>query len=272
MEQDLPAPYYCQDGITIYNADCLDLLPRLSGFDCVVMDPPYASGARSEASRTSSGAMVRGARWNTKPMANDQMTTTGFVWMLRAACFGFYEALPPGGGVLSFIDWRQWPNLLGAVESVNLRVNGMVVWDKELMGLGNGFRAQHELILFASKGVPEVFDLGSSNVIRQARVGNDDHPAAKPPALLRALLAVVCPPTGTVLDAFMGGGSTLLAAKQTGRQAIGVELSEEHCETAAKRLAQSELFSHPSPRALDVGASPPGLGILEEQRKTKGDG
>jgi|ERR1035437_1518182 DNA modification methylase len=75
-------PYYEQDGITIYHGDTLDTLHALEcSIDAVVTDPPYASGARTEAKKSSSGAMVRGQRWAAKPIENDQMTTTGFIWL-----------------------------------------------------------------------------------------------------------------------------------------------------------------------------------------------
>ena len=118
-------------------------------------DPPYASGSRTQAAAPSSGAMMRGARWNAKPIENDQMTTTGFVWLMRAVGSAVRPMLPDGGSLLSFIDWRQWPNLVGALEHSNYRVQGMVVWDKGSMGLGNGFHAQHELVLPRIQGRPE---------------------------------------------------------------------------------------------------------------------
>jgi DNA modification methylase len=251
-------PYYYEaDGVTIYHGDALDVLPHLPLFDSVVTDPPYASGGRTEASRPGGGGTVshrqmengvaRGARWAAKPLENDQMTTTGFVWLLRAIAQGCRPLLPDGGSFLSFIDWRQWPNLVGALETCNYRVQGMVVWDKGSMGLGNGFRSQHELICHASKGVPTVHDRGVGNVIRSPRVEPDDHPSPKPVGLVARLIDVVTPPGGTVLDPFMGAGATLRAAADTGRRAIGIEVEERYCEVAAKRLAQGSLFT-PSTR------------------------
>lgn len=238
-------PYYDHGGITIYHGDTMD---ALSGLDleeplaAVVTDPPYASGARTEAQKPSSGAMVRGARWAAKPIENDQMTTTGFVWLIREVCQRVRPMLMIGGSVVSFIDWRQWPNLVGAVESTNLRVNAMIVWDKTSMGLGHGFRAQHELILHASRGVPRVADAGVANVLKHKRDANGDHPSPKPVALMRDLLSVVSAKSETVLDPFMGAGATLRAAKDMGRKAIGIELEERYCEIAAKRLSQEMLF------------------------------
>lgn len=239
-------PYYDDGKVTIYHGDALDVLGELSVAEttitAMVTDPPYASGARTEAQKRSSGAMVRGAKWNAKPIENDQMTTAGFLWLLRAVLYLARGMLPDGGQVLSFIDWRQWPNLVGAVETCNLRVQGMIVWDKMSMGLGNGFRVQHELVLHASKGTPTVHDKGVPNVLQCKREANDYHPSPKPIPLMTALLQPVCPPGGVVLDPFMGAGSTLVAAKQTGRRAIGIECVERYCEDAAERCRQGSLF------------------------------
>jgi DNA modification methylase len=236
-------PYYQDDAVTIYHGDTLEVMNDLEApVVAAVTDPPYASGARQEAQRNASGAMLRGQRWAAKPIENDQMTTTGFVWLMREVCYHLRPMLVDGGSLLSFIDWRQWPTLVGAVESTNLRVNGMVVWDKMSYGLGNGFRAQHELILFASKGTPRVADRGTSNVLAFRREANDDHPSPKPVPLMRALIGVVSDPGDLLLDPFMGAGATLVAARDTGRRAIGIEIEERYCEIAANRCAQDVLF------------------------------
>lgn len=236
-------PYYERDGITIYHADCLQVLEAvtLPELSAVVMDPPYASGSRTEASKPSSGAMLRGQRWAQKPIENDQMTTAGFVWLMREVLLALRGSLKDGGSVLSFIDWRQWPNLVGAVESCNLRTQGMVVWDKESFGMGNGFRVQHELVLHAAKGTPRIVDRGVPNVIRIPRVSNDSHPSPKPVSLMSALLSVVVERGDVICDPFAGCGPVLEAARLAGVQAIGIEQEERYCEEAAKRLNQSIL-------------------------------
>lgn len=233
-------PYYEHAGIAIYHGDCLDVLSDLSEpVAAVVMDPPYASGARTEAEKRSSGSMLRGQRWNSKPIENDQMTTAGFVWLIRHVLQRVN--LIQGGSVLSFIDWRQWPNLLGAVESVNLRVQTMIVWDKESFGLGNGFRVQHELIMHACNGTPRIEDKGTPNVIRCPRENNSEHPSPKPRDLMQRLMRVVSAPGDLVIDPFMGCGPTLEAASYLERRAIGIEVNERYCEIAAKRLSQEVL-------------------------------
>lgn len=244
-------PYYEEPGIVIYHGDALEVLHELAErgdrFRAVCMDPPYASGTRTEAKKSTSGSMVRGQRWKQRPIENDQMTTQGFIWLMRETVLAFRDMLSEGDSVFSFIDWRQWPNLLGAIESTNLRVNQMIVWDKMSYGLGNGFRSQHELVMHASKGTPRVTDHGFGNVLRHRRDDDPDHPSPKPPSLLEDLLSVVTEVGDGVLDPYMGGGSMLEAAKALGRRAVGIECKEEHCESAAKKLRQQPLFV---PRAL----------------------
>ena len=210
----MPEPYYDDGTVTVYCADALDVIAELdTPVDAVVTDPPYASGTRTEASKSSSGAMLRAGRFADRPLDLDQMTTVGFVWLMRAVARGAYPLLPDGGSFLCFIDWRQWPNLVGALETANLRVQGMVVWNKGHFGMGNGFRGQHELVCHASKGVPKVYDKGIGNVLTFPRVEPIDHPSPKPEGLMQKLIAAVTPPGGIVLDPFMGSGTTLRAAR-----------------------------------------------------------
>ncbi len=243
----LPAPYFDDGQVTLYHGDALEIIAALDvAVDAVVTDPPYASGSRTEASKSSSGAMLRAGRFADRPIDLDQMTTTGFVWMMRAVAQGCRPLLPDGGSFVSFIDWRQWPNLVGAIETANLRVQGMVVWDKGHFGLGNGFRSQHELILHASKGVPTIYDKGIGNVLQFPRQAPVDHPSPKPLRLMERLIETVVPPGGLVLDPFAGSGTTLVAAKNTGRRAIGVEFDADYCRVAADALAQDLLFAETS--------------------------
>ena len=237
-------PYYEDGAVQIWHGDCLTILDalELDGVAATVMDPPYASGARTEAAKKASGAMMRGAKWAARPIENDQMTTIGFVWLMREVARRLRGAMVPGAAVLSFIDWRQWPSLVGALESCNLRVNGMIVWDKMSMGLGNGFRAQHELICYASNGSARVIVKDCSNVLHFKRVEPIDHPSPKPEPLIHRMLQVVTDDDDLVLDPFMGAGTTLRAAKNLGRRAIGIEIEERYCEIAARRMAQEVLF------------------------------
>lgn len=81
-------PYWTSpDGSQVWCGDTLVVLNHLRSqgrrFGCVIMDPPFASGSRTEASKPGSGAMVRGQRWADRPIDCDQMTTTGFIWLVH---------------------------------------------------------------------------------------------------------------------------------------------------------------------------------------------
>ena len=230
------------DGVTIYHGDALEVLDELgTPVDAVLTDPPYASGTRKEAGKPGSGAMLRGGRFADHPIDLDQMTTTGFIWLMRQTALRCYPLMPDGASFLSFIDWRMFATLQGALETCNYRAQTQIVWNKGSIGMGNGFRNQHELVIHASKGVPTVYDRGIGNVLTYPRVAPDDHPSPKPVGLLRDLLSVVSEPGHLILDPFMGIGSTALACREAGRRVIGIESVEAYCEVAAKRLDQGVL-------------------------------
>jgi DNA modification methylase len=228
---------------TLYCGDAIDVMAELERVDAIITDPPYCSGSVSEASRTA----AKGQGLRSENIARlgwfvgDNMGTAGLVFLLRTMAFHGLRILNPEGSLLAFCDWRMVPNLAPAIESAGLRYQNMVVWDKGAMGLGAGFRAQHEIVLHFTAGSPKYHNLGTSNVVRAGRVGAQDreHQTQKPLDLMEQLIRVVCPPSGTVLDPFMGSGSTGVAAVQAGYSFIGIERDPEHFETAFRRIREA---------------------------------
>ena len=235
---------------TLYLGDCLEILPTLSGVDAVIADPPYSSGARTMTSIRGRGGMTRGEQWANDPLANDQMTSIGFIWLMRAVAGDCASLLPMGGSFLCFIDWRQYPQLYGAIETVNLRVQTMIVWDKVAFGMGNGFRNQHELLVHASRGVPTIHDRSVGNVISCKRISSsEDHPTEKPTEVYAQIIPVVTELGQTILDPFMGSGTTGVACVNLGRKFIGIEIEERYFSIACRRIEeayrQPRLFAEP---------------------------
>lgn len=229
---------------TLYLGDALEVMDGLSKVDAVITDPPYCSGSVSEASRTA----AKGQGLRSENIAKlgwfvgDNMGTAGLASLLRSMAFRALKILNPAGSILVFCDWRMVPTLAPTIESAGLRYQNMVVWDKGVMGLGMGFRAQHEIILHYTAGAPKYHDLGTANVIKSSRVGAGDreHQTQKPLDLMQRLVRVVSAPDNLILDPFMGSGSTGCAAIAEGRNFIGIERDPGYFETACKRIDDAQ--------------------------------
>src|SRR4029079_6249948 len=236
-------PYYQDDWVTLYHGDCIEGMQALGEqtVDAVLTDPPYSSGGRREDARSIRKAMTRSVEdgdW----IRGDAMSTSGFTYLLRLCGMEWRRVLKAGGHVLSFIDWRMAAHLAAALESADLRQHPLLVWNKQVLGMGAVFRNQHEFIVHMSAGnpaPPQRRDV--ANVLSFPPVRGGDHPTEKPEPLLRTLLSVIAPAGAMVLDPFSGSGSTLLAARSLDMRSIGIEADERYCEIVARRLAQDAL-------------------------------
>lgn len=223
--------------------DCLAVMRAMpsASVDAVIVDPPYSSGTRREGAKGLRKSMNRTTDdddW----FGTDSLTTNGFVWLMRECAVEWQRLVRKGGHILVFIDWRMMPNLAGAIESADLRHKGLLVWDKTYFGMGDCFRNQHELILHFTKGrsrAPQRRDVG--NVISCPPIRNGEHETEKPVRLLRTLLSVVVAPGATVLDCFMGGGSTGVACMEEGCSFIGIERDENIYANAQRAIAAATM-------------------------------
>lgn len=241
----MPEPYYQDESVTLYHGDCLEVMAAMESgsIGSVLTDPPYSSGGRRENARSIRKAMLR-SETDDDWIHGDAMSTQGFIWLMRQCALQWRRILVPGGHALAFIDWRMAANLAAALESADLRQHPILIWDKQAFGMGTIFRNQHEFIVHMSAGNPidpQRRDVG--NVLRFPAVHESKrvHPTEKPVPLLHTLLSVVTPPGGSVLDPYAGAGSVLVAAKNLGRPAVGIESDERWCEQAARRVSQQTL-------------------------------
>lgn len=213
----LPAPYYDHDGITIYHGDCREILPHLDPVDLVLTDPPYGIGHPTNYAARGRGGL---ARCSDYPLVegDDEPFSPAHILALDVptVLFGanhYADALPP--------------------------CSGWLVWDKERPHEIDQATAELAWTNFV-KGV-RVYRFLWNGCMRASRE-RLEHPTQKPESLMRWILGLRWAPDGSVLDPYMGSGTTLRAAKDEGRKAIGIEMSERYCEIAANRLAQGVLF------------------------------
>lgn len=219
-------PYYEENGIRIYHGDSREIAPCLE-YDVVITDPPWGRNTAVLASRFTRKPNDWWKETSTKHTAKhrkiegDDCEFDPRPWITKqAVLFGanyFTRHLPHSGG------WLIWDKRLGVED----------VADKG-WPLGEA-----ELAWTNVMGHTRVFRNRWMGLLRSEQQGEFYHPTQKPVSLMRWALQFV--PNGVPLDPFMGSGTTLRAAKDLGRKAIGIEIEERYCEIAANRLRQEVL-------------------------------
>lgn len=222
-------PYYEEDGITIYHGDCREALQRIT-FDAVVTDPPYGVNLTAKRAKQRGGSIA--VRDGSYSFDDTPEYIAAVVVKVIDACREKARrvALTPGTRNM----WLYPPaDDVGCFFSA--AGTGMGKW---------GFTCSQPILYYGSDPYLEACLGARANSCGQT-YPNDaneyDHPCAKPIAMMRWLVGRATSPFDVVLDPFMGSGTTLVAAKNLGRKAIGIELEEKYCEIAAKRLSQRVL-------------------------------
>ena len=226
-------PYYGpEDGITIYHADCREILPGLEA-SAVVTDPPYNVGFNYEShdDRMPEEEYFSwlGERFQ---LCAEAVPQIAFFWQgIRVANGHVREVLPAGWKVHHCGAWfkREFAGDMWKGD------HPAFTWEPIVWMAGPGKAAYH-----GPKGGALCRDGIVANHPRHDG-GNAGHPCPKSVRPVAAVVGWVCPLGGTVIDPFMGSGTTLRAAKDLGRRAIGIEIEERYCEIAARRCAQEVL-------------------------------
>jgi modification methylase len=233
-------PYYEDDAVTIYHGDNREILPLLTGIGLVVTSPPYnLNGDGNVSAGTAFRNLGDGYASYSDDMPHDlyvgwQRHTLRLLWATLADDGAIYynHKVRVGG------DRCKFPHELVPAD---LPIRQQIVWDR-----GSGFNRQftyyvprHELILLIAKPAFRTNTRSVDDVWTIPFETGGEHPAPFPLKLAR--LAVNTTDAEVVLDPFMGSGTTLRAAKDCGRRAIGIEMDERYCEIAAKRMGQEVL-------------------------------
>lgn len=133
---------------------------------------------------------------------------------------------------------------IDAMKIAGFTVKSVVIWDRMVHGMGDlksAFAPRHDTCIFAVKGSYVFPDGRPVDVIQSQRLDGSKltHPNEKPVDLMRRLIEATTKPNDLILDPFAGSGTTLVAALQSGRRYMGVEISPEHYETAQKRICEA---------------------------------
>ena len=242
-------PYYEHAGIVIYHGDCREVLPSLERTTHVVTDPPYARDVyvRALGHNTHAGSATPDRLYKGDSLAKLAAGAIGHIDEMLDIVAGQIARLTERWAIV-FSDaettwrWRQ------SLESSGMRYIRTGAWVKpDYMPQFSGDRPSvgFEPCTITHAPGPMRWNGGGKCAvwIHGTCKGEErpEHPCPKPQALMAELLSQFSDEEETILDPFMGSGTTLRAAKNLGRRAIGIEIEEKYCEIAAQRLAQEVL-------------------------------
>ena len=210
----------------------MEILPALKKIDAVVTDPPYnfstsQNGTKHEGWTDS----VNAAYWFAAVLEKE------------ISLFGHH-----GGTIWHFLNWKTFISLQKAVFDIGLKIDSMLVWNKNLLGPGTrGLRPCYELCALILAGEAKIKNRSLNDIWCCQWVSKKQyHPAEKPVTLIKKIVSET--DGELILDSFMGSGTTGVACVEAGKRFIGIEINEKYFDIACKRIEeavkakQSELF------------------------------
>ena len=221
-------PYYEHKGITIYHGDCLEILPKLNiSPNMLLTDPPFGINFKYK-SHDDSPDNYGEWLWQRIEIAENLCNPGSIIFI--------YQAMP---NVKKFSLWfpRDYRIFAAAKNFVQMRPCPMqysydpcIVWWKE------GAKP------YSRGTLSRDFHIGNTaNTINRKRGYVKGHPCPRPIDQIRHIIYQWSKDDSLILDPFMGSGTSLVAAKELNRKAVGIEIEKEYCEIAIRRLAQEVL-------------------------------
>ena len=215
-------PYYQDDHTTIYNGDCREILPELPKVDLVLTDPPYGINGGSG----TIGKQRKEKHSYTKIEDNEDYVKVCSKIFNDVLLKTKRSILTPGP---KYLCYYKNPDSFG------------VAYQPACVGMQKWGRADSQPIFYYGKDPRSGLTIQPSSFVLTEQPEKNGHPCPKPIKFWKWLLEKGSLENETILDIFMGSGTTLRAAKDLNRKAIGIELEEKYCEIAAERLRQEVL-------------------------------
>jgi site-specific DNA-methyltransferase (adenine-specific) len=245
-------PYYEEAGITIYCGDAREILPQVEAVDHVITDPPYEKEAHGPGRRLN-GRTADLTVSSIREIDADPLTFEAMTPELRAFASAEFSRLS-SGWVLAFCQIEAVSLWKESLEACGSKYRRAMVWVKpdsspQLSGDRPAQGFESIVAAWAGEGKSVWNGGGKRGVFTHCKHDpghghggtSNEHQTRKPLALMKQLVSLFTNPDQLILDAFMGSGTTLVAAKALGRRAIGIDDQEIYCELAANRLRQSVL-------------------------------
>jgi site-specific DNA-methyltransferase (adenine-specific) len=230
---------------TLYLGDCLEILPPLENVGAVTAAPPYSSGGFTRGDRTletSKKYQGTGLKKYFDCFSGDNRDQRSWIMWMSVWLSLSLRVSKPGAMICLFSDWRQLPATTDAMQSGGAVWRGIAVWDKKNgRPFPNRFTASAEYIAWGTNGPKEANTKDKDAVYLPGvfafpfpATSAREHPTQKPVELLKNIVQLARRGE-TVLDPFMGSGTTGVACAETGRKFIGIEINEHYFDVACKR-------------------------------------
>ncbi len=239
--------------------DCVEVMRSLAdgSIDMIWTDPPYG---HSNHDGDLNAQLNKHREIESKPIANDD--ADGMRRVVDGMLVEASRVLSPdccccccccggGGGPRPTFAW-----VADRMDRQGLSFFHAVIWDKKNPGLGWRYRRQHEMVMISHRSGGKLLwandEVAARNIFSMMPPRERDHPNEKPVAMVAHFLQLHSTQGQTVLDPFMGSGTTLVACQKLGRSGIGIELDPDHFETACRRVEeasrQPDMFMEPAPK------------------------
>lgn len=230
-------------GHEIIHGDARELAGYLvdGSVKCAIVDPPYGVNFRSRRAETPEGKKF------VKDVANDG-DLAGALELFDHVLNAMDRKFCDEAELYVFTRWDivgAWVEAVNALRPMGFRYKMLLIWDKGIPGMGDidsNWGCGHELILYAKRGLRKM-PYRRSGIIHVDKLGSKQHvhPTEKPVGLMEYLISMSTDVGDLVVDPFAGSGSSLVASKRLGRNAVGFELDPKYYEVIQHRLGE-EMF------------------------------
>ena len=217
--------------VKLYNDDCLNVLKGVedNSIDLVVTDPPYEviTGGRNGGVKGKPSGILTENKQLMKSIPKADL------WL--SECF---RVMKDGTHIYIMTNTLNLTNYLNIINDVGFKLHNLLVWNKNNTTPNRWYMKNCEYVIFARKGFAKSINNPSSQTVHNFDniIGNKQHPTEKPVELMKLYVGNSSQVGDTVLDPFMGSGSTGVACKELGRNFIGVELDKQYFDIATKRI------------------------------------